>query len=487
MACCCCCGGKKLREPTWVTPDGNTPRIAILLSGTRGDHQPAIPFSLAIKDRGMDVKVFSKETFREMFERHGIAFSGAPGTDFEYIFTSWLVRKAMMTGSTTAISMAINQILERSYNENGTMDCIMDGLREFRPTVVIWHMSLVVEALTACRLYNCPGICLAFFPFSPTTQLPCFPMNGGSTWKSGHRIVHKTMWKHFYGIGKCSLLCHTKCKYGLKLGGSDFWRMYSDAQKATLCAWSPSLGPRPYDYHDGVQGPTGFFRMSDEQQVKAFEAPAELKDFVERYTRADLAYIGWGSMGAGTDQRLCQLAVSALMHAGAKGVVQGSYSDLRIEKLTDPKLIAYAESNIYFVHKGISLPHSWLFPLCGVCVHHGGVGTVGACLYAGTPSIVTPVYLDQYYWANCIQEADAGLRGPALASATGKTLGSCISTCLDNLKQDGSMVANAVSLGNRMRSEDGVGKAVDFLEKFCKGEWPEDPSGAIPASKREVK
>jgi UDP:flavonoid glycosyltransferase YjiC (YdhE family) len=213
--------------------------------------------------------------------------------------------------------------------------------------------------------------------------------------------------------------------------------------------------------------------MSDEHQVKAFEAPEELRAFVERFRRDELVYIGWGSMGAGTDRRLCQLAVAALRHANVKAVVQGSYSDLRIEKLRDPGLIAYAESNIYFVHKGVSIPHSWLFPLCGVCVHHGGVGTVAACLYAGTPSIVTPVYLDQYYWANCIQEANAGLRGPGLAKANGRTLGACISTCMENLRRDGSMAGSASSLGNRMRSEDGVGKAVDFVEKFCKGEWPD--------------
>jgi len=281
------------------------------------------------------------------------------------------------------------------------------------------------------------------------------------------------MWKHFYGIGKCSLLCHTKCTHGLKLGGNDFWRMYSDAQKATLCAWSPSLGPRPSDYHEGVQGPTGFLRMSDQHQVKAFQVPDDLRAFVENIPREELAYIGWGSMGAGTDQRLCQLAVAALLHANVKGVIQGSYSDLRIEKLTDPRLISYAEKNIHFVLKGVSIPHPWLFPLCGVCVHHGGVGTVAACLYAGTPSVVTPVYLDQYYWANCIHDASAGLRGPVLASANGKTLGACIATCLENLRRDGSMAANALSLGNRMRSEDGVSNAVDFVEKFCKGEWPE--------------
>ncbi|XP_020250119.1 sterol 3-beta-glucosyltransferase UGT80B1 isoform X2 [Asparagus officinalis] len=46
-----------------------------------------------------------------------------------------------------------------------------------------------------------------------------------------------------------------------------------------------------------------------------------------------------------------------------------------------------------------TLPYSWLFPRCAVVIHHGGSGSTAAALYAGTPQIICPFILDQFYWA----------------------------------------------------------------------------------------
>ncbi|KAI3699074.1 hypothetical protein L2E82_43090 [Cichorium intybus] len=41
----------------------------------------------------------------------------------------------------------------------------------------------------------------------------------------------------------------------------------------------------------------------------------------------------------------------------------------------------------------------WLFPKCAVAIHHGGSGSTSAALHAGTPQVVCPCMLDQFYWA----------------------------------------------------------------------------------------
>ncbi|RYR35583.1 hypothetical protein Ahy_A10g050720 [Arachis hypogaea] len=46
-----------------------------------------------------------------------------------------------------------------------------------------------------------------------------------------------------------------------------------------------------------------------------------------------------------------------------------------------------------------SLPYSWLFKNCAAVIHHGGSGTTAAALQAGTPQVVCPFMLDQFYWA----------------------------------------------------------------------------------------
>ncbi|CAL5184659.1 unnamed protein product [Lathyrus oleraceus] len=46
-----------------------------------------------------------------------------------------------------------------------------------------------------------------------------------------------------------------------------------------------------------------------------------------------------------------------------------------------------------------SIPYGWLFPKCAAVIHHGGSGTIAAALQAGTPQVVCPFVLDQFYWA----------------------------------------------------------------------------------------
>ena len=41
--------------------------------------------------------------------------------------------------------------------------------------------------------------------------------------------------------------------------------------------------------------------------------------------------------------------------------------------------------------------HQWLFPRCSCVVHHGGLGTTQAALRAGVPSVITPVFGDQFH------------------------------------------------------------------------------------------
>ncbi|KAJ1419945.1 putative sterol 3-beta-glucosyltransferase UGT80A2 isoform [Sesbania bispinosa] len=46
-----------------------------------------------------------------------------------------------------------------------------------------------------------------------------------------------------------------------------------------------------------------------------------------------------------------------------------------------------------------SIPYRWLFPKCAAVIHHGGSGTTAAALQSGTPQVVCPFMLDQFYWA----------------------------------------------------------------------------------------
>lgn len=61
-----------------------------------------------------------------------------------------------------------------------------------------------------------------------------------------------------------------------------------------------------------------------------------------------------------------------------------------------------------------------LLPRAAAVVHHGGVGTVGAALHAGTPQIIRPFFGDQPFWAGRLREL--GVAPRPLKRVTGEAL-----------------------------------------------------------------
>merc|ERR1719507_467646 len=98
-----------------------------------------------------------------------------------------------------------------------------------------------------------------------------------------------------------------------------------------------------------------------------------------------------------SDEHMAILAVDALRIAGQRGIIVAGWANVSAESLKSApnadELNKFCEDNILFMR---SAPHEWLFPQCLCCVHHGGIGTVQASLGAGSPTIVTPVFADQF-------------------------------------------------------------------------------------------
>ena len=178
-------------------------------------------------------------------------------------------------------------------------------------------------------------------------------------------------------------------------------------------------------------------------------------------------YVGWGSMLAGTPERMAQLAVRALKQAEQRGVLGGGAARLSVDMLEGAgddaaELVAYARAHVLFVH---SAPHEWLFPQCTVVVHHGGAGTTAAAMRSGTPAVVTPMLVDQFENAARTARAKAGVAMPQFTKVTPAALASALRTCLQP-----EMQAAAAALGTTLRAEDGLGAASERLERFYKEE-----------------
>jgi UDP:flavonoid glycosyltransferase YjiC (YdhE family) len=108
-----------------------------------------------------------------------------------------------------------------------------------------------------------------------------------------------------------------------------------------------------------------------------------------------------------------------------------------------------------------SIPFSWLFPQMAAVVHHGGAGTTSMALWAGIPAIVTPFMGDQPFWGQRVYELGVGPRPIPRQRLTVERLAESIHCVVSDI----AMQKNAASLGERIRAENGVARAVAVIEQ----------------------
>lgn len=92
-------------------------------------------------------------------------------------------------------------------------------------------------------------------------------------------------------------------------------------------------------------------------------------------------------------------------------------------------------------------------------VHHGGAGTTGAGLRAGIPSIITPFFGDQPFWGQRVYELGVGPKPIPRQRLTVENLADAIQCAIS----DRAMRENASRLGERIRAEDGIARAVTVI------------------------
>ena len=108
------------------------------------------------------------------------------------------------------------------------------------------------------------------------------------------------------------------------------------------------------------------------------------------------------------------------------------------------------------------VPHDFLFRQ-GICViHHGGAGTTHAACRAGVPSIVIPHLADQPYWGSRLQKLGVA---PKILHRKQMTAKSLTNRILQVINSE-SMAIKAKELGQKIETEDGLGKAVELVETF---------------------
>jgi len=95
-------------------------------------------------------------------------------------------------------------------------------------------------------------------------------------------------------------------------------------------------------------------------------------------------------------------------------------------------------------------------------VHHGGSGTTGFGFWSGVPSLVVPFGFDQYYWGQRAAELGVGPRPVPFRTLTAERLAAAIDVAV----KDAAIGSRAAALGQKLREQRGVERAVDLISRL---------------------
>ena len=418
-------------------------RVLLVAAGSRGDVQPFVALGVGLRRAGHEVTVCSTGDFGSLVGEHELAF----------------------IGSKLSATAVMDSELGREWLGHSSHNQFVE-LRRFRAFVRTWGVRMAGETAALAGSFDLviSGVLTAYgsqalaeasgarhviallAPFEPTragwagVQAPL-----PDRWSRRNLVA---------GIMGSWILAdiirppgeRVRELLGLPRGNRRQVRQVFRGTP-TLLGFSAAVVPPPADWSSG-QLITGYWFLDD-------GAPPEPeRGRIEEFLAAGdpPVYVGFGSMSTRDAAGTMASIVEALARTGRRGIVSSGGAGL---------VSAGEESDDVLLVGPVS--HSWLFPQCAGAIHHGGAGTTAAALAAGIPQGVVAHIGDQPYWGRRVSELGVGASPIRRHELSADSLTAMIADVVDPVRK-----LRAIALGDRIRAEDGVARAVAQLSELVR-------------------
>ncbi|MCF8463424.1 MAG: glycosyltransferase [Flavobacteriales bacterium] len=410
-------------------------RIGLQTWGTDGDFYPFLALAIGLKQAGHEVS---------------LAYTSINGKDYSTLKATEGIRLIKANGNGKfpsnanpyAITAKPGSFREYSKLLKLFFDPFTDEMYAASKQLCMENELVIGHAvchtlLTACQKFNCPRISLVLTPLvirskyvSPIgIQLGAFI--NSFLWNIGGMVATKSWFQQAKSI---------RISEGLPPVKSLQKELFT-SELLTIVAASESFLSRPKDWAENIRM-TGFLNLPSTHSH--WKIPTELREFLD--AGEPPVYMTFGSCMQFDVEASTQLLVDAARCSGKRAIIQSDWS----------KLIKPNDSNIYCIE---SAPHSEIFPLCSLILHHGGAGTTQAALLAGKPCIVVAHGFDQVYWGDQLKKS--GVSGKTLIRRHLKSE-TIVQEIFRLIKSDAGK--KSALIGTKMRMENGVVNAVKAIE-----------------------
>jgi sterol 3beta-glucosyltransferase len=413
-------------------------RFTILAHGSRGDIQPYIALGIGLKRAGHVVCLAAPALYRQFIESYQLQFAplaGDPGLLMRAAVENAGRWPAPMRTARTVLKFAA-PIAAELYS---------DAQAACKDADAIIHSLLMTSAghQIAMDLDRPDFSALVFAFFAPTAAFPnpLFPALplGPRYNRESHIQFNRVFWNGNRLAFDLLRRSHPNMPELV-----DWPFKNGRGRTRLLFGFSPHIIPVPEEWGPDAHM-TGYWFLD---APAGWQPDPGLVEFLK--AGSPPVYIGFGSVVSRETRKLTQIAIEALQRCGQRGVISAGWGGLSVDDL--PACVYPIES----------APFDWLFPRMAVTVHHGGMGTTAASLRAGVPPVIVPFMADQPFWGRQIHRLGASPPPIPHKLLTARRLAQAITTAMES----DSIQQRCVELGNLIRAEDGVGRAVGLIEGY---------------------
>ncbi len=416
-------------------------KISVVAVGTRGDVEPHMALCCGLLKRGHQVKLAAPMDFERQasglglnFHPIGVSFRGLYDTKEGAALQACGHRSFALIKNLKKLASSIaGQVFSDIRGACGGADAVCYSLLGMSAYYFAKEMG-IPSAITSLQPIGRTSSVFSPLVFS-SLRLPR-ALN-----RMTHVMVEQVFWQFFRPLMKA------KSKTAVP-----FWGHFNELYRSgspMLFAYSPSVVPRPDDYQRNMHV-TGFWMLPPDN---GWKPPAALADFIS--SGSPPVCVGFGSMNSKRIGKILDAALRAILETGRRAIILKGWCK-------QPLGTNDLGSDIFVID---DVPHSWLFPRVSAVVHHGGAGTTAAALRAGVPSIVTPFFFDQWYWAQSLHRKGLGPEPISFDRASPQSL----KTALDVVERSVPLKQRLSVMSTQLQFEDGVSNAIAILESAWDG------------------
>ncbi|EAS36512.3 sterol 3-beta-glucosyltransferase [Coccidioides immitis RS] len=413
-------------------------RITCLTIGSRGDVQPYIALCKGLLAEGHKPRIATHREFEPWVRQHGIDFAPVEGDPAE------LMRICVENGMFT-----YSFLKEASLKFRGWIDDLLssawsscqgsDILIESPSAMAGIHIAEALR-IPYFRAFTMPWTRTRAYPHA--FAVPDHKMGGAYNYMT-YVMFDNVFWKAIAGQ------VNRWRKRQLGLRGTNLDKMQPN-KVPFLYNFSPSVVPPPMDYGDWIRV-TGYWFLDE---GSSWSPPEQLTAFIQkaRNDRKRIVYIGFGSIVVSDPTALTKTVIESVLKADVRCVLSKGWSD----RLGDPSSAKTEVPLPPEIYQITAAPHDWLFSQVDAVAHHGGAGTTGASLRAGVPTIIKPFFGDQFFFGTRVEDLGVGI-------SLKKLNVNVFSRALWEATNSERMIVKAKLLGEKIRKENGVEKAIQAL------------------------